>query len=197
MPDSQQPKLADFDHSIICQHAQIGTRHPCTVQGDVEAFKNYSLEDAKGGRAVPDPQQPKLEKKPKKDEPEQKQDKPQPQKSQQQEQKAPSPPMQSSGIQERQHCIDEHFKGRGATQSLYQAVIKCTLQQALRINPEYAYVCPCCCCCCWQSEEVLLLRLFYGRACHQVATLTYHTRAAMAYNLACTFGTHICFAVLS
>ena len=47
---------------------------------------------------MPDPQQPKLEKKPKKDEPQQKQEKLQPQKSQGQEQKAaPAPPKQSSG----------------------------------------------------------------------------------------------------
>lgn len=67
-------------------------------QEDVAAFKDYGLEDAKGGRAVPDPKQPKLEKTPKKDEPQQKQDKPQAQKASGQEQKAaPSPSKQPSG----------------------------------------------------------------------------------------------------
>lgn len=76
------------------------------LQGDVAAFKEYTLEDAKGGRAVPDPQQPKLEKGPKKEQPQQRQTQEQPQKAQQQEQKpAASAPKQPSGM--RLHSGDQ------------------------------------------------------------------------------------------
>lgn len=75
-------------------------------QEDIGAFKDYSLEDAKGGRAVPDPQQPKLEKKPKTDEPKQAQGKPQDNSQGQEQKPASSPPKQPSGAQ---HNIEAHL----------------------------------------------------------------------------------------
>lgn len=79
---------------------------------------------------MPDPQQPKLEKKPKKDEPQQKQEKPQPQKSQGQEQKAaPAPPKQSSGTIS--PCLPFNLHGllglAGLSKVLQSAVSLCHL----------------------------------------------------------------------